>query len=41
MGVITVWDFADSIGALPLNVREDDVDFAVGCTYKYICGGPG
>ena len=41
MGVITVWDFAHSIGALPLNVREDDVDFAVGCTYKYLCGGPG
>ena len=41
MGVITVWDFAHSIGALPLNVREDGVDFAVGCTYKYLCGGPG
>ncbi len=41
MGVITVWDFAHSIGALPLNVRDDNVDFAVGCTYKYLCGGPG
>ena len=41
MGIITIWDFAHSIGALPLSVKKDDIDFAVGCTYKYLCGGPG
>ena len=40
-GIITIWDLAHSIGALCLNVDKDDIDFAVGCTYKYLCGGPG
>ena len=40
-GIVTVWDLAHSVGALCLNVDQDDIDFAVGCTYKYLCGGPG
>ncbi len=40
-GVVTVWDLAHSAGALPVELERCDADFAVGCTYKYINGGPG
>ena len=40
-GVVTVWDLAHSAGALPVEVERCDADFAVGCTYKYLNGGPG
>ena len=40
-GIVTVWDLAHSVGALCLNVDQHDIDFAVGCTYKFLCGGPG
>ena len=40
-GIVTIWDLAHSVGALCLNVKQDNIDFAVGCTYKYLCGGPG
>ncbi|WP_439122447.1 kynureninase [Marivita sp.] len=40
-GVITVWDLAHSAGALSVNLAGTNADFAVGCTYKYLNGGPG
>ncbi len=40
-GVITIWDLAHSAGALPVDVSRAKADFAVGCSYKYLNGGPG
>ncbi len=41
VGALTVWDLAHSIGAMPVHLDDCHVDFAIGCTYKYINGGPG
>lgn len=40
-GTVTVWDLAHSAGAIPVNLAACNADFAVGCTYKYLNGGPG
>ncbi len=41
MGVLNVWDLSHSVGAMRISCEDDGVDFAVGATYKYVCGGPG
>ena len=40
-GVLVVCDLAHSTGAILVNVKDTNVDFAIGCTYKYLNGGPG